>query len=164
MIKPIIGYKGLYTISNTGSVYSYYKKGILTPNSCNRYLTVRLYNGGVYTNPKIHQLVARAFVSGWFEGAVVNHIDEDKLNNHYTNLEWVTSKYNYSYSKDKRNEAIEQLQARYWLITHPNGEEEIIYNLHKFCIRNDLAASHMYSVAKGVRKQHKGFTVIGVKP
>lgn len=38
---------------------------------------------------RVHRLVAFAFVDGWSEDYnVVDHIDRDKLNNHYTNLRW----------------------------------------------------------------------------
>jgi hypothetical protein len=40
----------------------------------------------------IHAYVAKLFVAGYGEGLVVNHIDGVKLNNVYTNLEWVTVK------------------------------------------------------------------------
>ena len=43
---------------------------------------------------RTHRLVAENFVSGYFEGAVVNHKDGNKLNNHYSNLEWVTQQDN----------------------------------------------------------------------
>ena len=42
----------------------------------------------------IHQLVAECYVSGWFEGAEVDHIDNNFLNNHYSNLQWCTPTYN----------------------------------------------------------------------
>lgn len=38
----------------------------------------------------VHRLVAIAFVDGYKEGLVVNHLDGDKLNNDPKNLEWVT--------------------------------------------------------------------------
>lgn len=38
----------------------------------------------------LHRLVALAFCEGYKEDLVVNHIDENKTNNHYTNLEWIT--------------------------------------------------------------------------
>jgi hypothetical protein len=48
-------------------------------------------------NKLVHRLVAKAFVPGWFEGAVVNHKDENKRNNLPSNLEWVTFAYNLNY-------------------------------------------------------------------
>ena len=43
----------------------------------------------------VHRLVAKAFLAdSYFEGAEINHIDGDKLNNEVSNLEWVTSKEN----------------------------------------------------------------------
>lgn len=38
----------------------------------------------------VHRVVAEAFVTGWFDGATVDHIDGDRSNNHYTNLVWIT--------------------------------------------------------------------------
>lgn len=42
----------------------------------------------------VHRIVAKYFVDGWFDGAVVNHIDGNKHNNNYENLEWITQKDN----------------------------------------------------------------------
>ena len=47
---------------------------------------------------------------------------------------------------------------RIWLITYPNGEEQIISNLRKFCEDNNLDKT-MYDVVYGKLKQHKGYAV-----
>lgn len=47
---------------------------------------------------KIHRLVACCFVSNPNNYTEVNHIDKDKRNNHYLNLEWCSRKYNVRYS------------------------------------------------------------------
>ena len=43
---------------------------------------------------KIHRIVAELYVPGYFEGAHVDHIDGNRTNNHYTNLQWCTPEYN----------------------------------------------------------------------
>ncbi len=65
------------------------------------YCTIQLCKNGSYKKWMVHRLVAFAFpeICGeWFEGAVVNHKDEDKTNNHAENLEWVTQQYNLTYN------------------------------------------------------------------
>ena len=42
----------------------------------------------------IHRLVALHYVDNPNNYEYVNHIDGNKLNNHYTNLEWCTKSYN----------------------------------------------------------------------
>lgn len=50
---------------------------------------------GKGVNRYVHRLVAEAFhADTHFNGAQVNHIDGDKNNNHYSNLEWVTRSQN----------------------------------------------------------------------
>ena len=43
---------------------------------------------------KAHRMVAELYISGYFEGAHVDHIDCNPINNHYTNLQWCTPIYN----------------------------------------------------------------------
>ena len=38
----------------------------------------------------VHRAVAMLFCEGESKGLVVDHIDEDKTNNHFSNLRWVT--------------------------------------------------------------------------
>ena len=62
--------------------------------------TKNYYVVGIYKSPgvremiDIHRLVAEVHCDGYFEGAHVDHIDCNKLNNHYTNLQWCTKEYN----------------------------------------------------------------------
>jgi|LakMenE18May11ns_1017448.scaffolds.fasta_scaffold9665294_2 hypothetical protein len=42
----------------------------------------------------VHRLIALAFVANPLDKKFVNHKDGNKLNNHYTNLEWVTQSEN----------------------------------------------------------------------
>ena len=147
--KDVVGWEGLYKVSNSGSVKSLHRK---TPKTLNNtishrgYPKVTLFNNGVVKGKFIHRLVYEAF-----NGKVVNqinHIDEVKTNNHISNLEDVTSKVNNAHSK-----------AKLYNIVSPSGYEYRVHNLKKFCIDNSLDPYHMYSVHNGNRKSHKGWRV-----
>lgn len=108
--KEINGYEGLYMISNYGNVKSLNYKNhgtekILTPKKNNKgYFGVELFSNGIGKYFLVHRLVASAFVDNKENLPVVNHIDENKLNNNSENLEWCTYSYNTSYSLNKRKE------------------------------------------------------------
>ena len=51
----------------------------------------------------IHLYVAHGWVDGYFDGAEVNHIDYDRTNYDYKNLEWVTHKDNVEHSSKNTN-------------------------------------------------------------
>ena len=103
IFKDIEGYEGLYQISNYGNVKSLgnckYKKDKILKYSKDKdgYLYVGLCKNGKHKYIKIHRLVAEAFIENPNNYQQVNHKDEDKTNNHVTNLEWCTPKYNSNY-------------------------------------------------------------------
>ena len=90
-----------YEVSNLGNVRNK-KRGILLKQTMGRegrYLSVYLCNNGKENTQRVHRLVAEAFL-GKHPGMVVNHIDGDKLNNHYTNLEWCNISENTQHAYD----------------------------------------------------------------
>lgn len=116
MWKDIIGYEGMYQISNYGRVKSlprFYNqwRGGKTPIkgkilkhwaiNCG-YLNVRLANDGNCKNFSIHRLVATHFLQKIKGKNFVNHKDSDKTNNYYKNLEWCTQKENIKHSYDNK--------------------------------------------------------------
>tara|TARA_Y100000034_G_scaffold137029_1_gene218856 strand:+ start:8933 stop:9685 length:753 start_codon:yes stop_codon:yes gene_type:complete len=46
-----------------------------------------------------------------------------------------------------------------WLITHPDGKQELIENMSKYCKENNLSAGNMSSVASGKLNHYKGYLV-----
>ena len=44
-----------------------------------------------------------------------------------------------------------------WIFIHPDGKEEIVENLSKFCRKHSLNKAAMYEVYNGKRNHHKNF-------
>lgn len=108
--KDVIGYEGLYRVSNLGRVKSVLRKvkngsiirrvneKIMTPVfTRGGYLRVTLKNQGKEKTKTIHRLVAESFIPNPCNLPQINHKDENKLNNSTDNLEWCTAKYNSTY-------------------------------------------------------------------
>lgn len=85
IIKQIKGNEQYY-IGEDGSVF----KKLKPWKTSSGYYHVKL--AGKHYD--VHRLVASEFINNTNNLPVVNHIDEDKENNHYTNLEWCTQKDN----------------------------------------------------------------------
>lgn len=103
--KNVLGYEGLYKVSNLGNVLSLAKTDgngnkdrILKQENIVRnhttYKRVTLSKKGKVTRFQVHRLVAEAFIPHTIDNNIVNHIDNNGSNNHVDNLEWVTSSKN----------------------------------------------------------------------
>ena len=55
------------------------------------------------------------------------------------------------------NIAKAQIRKQKWLVTAPNGNEQIINGLYKFCMENNLNTGNMIHVSRGKYKHHKGW-------
>jgi hypothetical protein len=62
----------------------------------------------------IHQLVAKAFVDNPCEYNEIDHIDRNKLNNHYTNLRWISRFENASEPNYKSYTITDTLTGKIW--------------------------------------------------
>ena len=93
--KNIPGYKN-YMISENGDVYSLPRKKILAQAfNWAGYKVVTVTDDHGFRAPrKVHRLVYLAFVGKLDPSKVIDHKDDKKLNNHYTNLQQITSSEN----------------------------------------------------------------------
>ena len=80
-----------YLIGDNGEVYSKKSNSLLKPrHTKDGYVYYRLCKpGGIQKDFRVHRLVALAYVENPNNLETVNHIDGDKTNNHYSNLEWM---------------------------------------------------------------------------
>lgn len=104
-----------YKISNYGNLINI-KTGFKKKMIKNVYGKYSLSYKNKSKSLSAHILVASFFVKGrTSERKFVNHRDENKLNPHYTNLEWVTQKENviHSVNMKKFRRVINELQEKF---------------------------------------------------
>jgi hypothetical protein len=102
--KDIPNYEGIYQIDKEGNVKSTIRHGNTNSSGILKqrvgrggYKYVKLSKNGKVRNCTIHRLVALTFIENPNNLPMINHKDENKLNNCVSNLEWCTNKYNINY-------------------------------------------------------------------
>jgi hypothetical protein len=89
-----------YAISLDGDVFRF-KAGVwkkVNGEINHGYRRVNISINGVAKKYRVHRLVATEFVENPFNKPHVNHKDGNKLNNHFSNLEWCTASENEHHS------------------------------------------------------------------
>jgi hypothetical protein len=99
--RDVVGYEGLYRISNYGRVFSSKRIGnrkdrilVLLRRSNGNYRGVDLHKDGICKKQTVHRMVATAFIDNPNGYNEVNHKDGIPSNNHVNNLEWVSRSQN----------------------------------------------------------------------
>lgn len=163
MIKQICKLKGyenirdIYYINEKGNVYSYGNYGngksehpkILKQSlkPCGYMYVVLMTNDRKVKNFRVHRIVASAFVQNPNNYTIVNHLDENKTHNYYSNLEWVTARGNNDYSLAKRVYCYDLLGNL--LNVYPTVRDT--------CSELNLNSGHVACVARGEERQHKNY-------
>lgn len=146
--KDVVGYEGLYQVSDKGQVKSLRRNKILSPiNNGKNYMAVILTKNGQNKYCKIHRLVVEAFIPNPNNLPQVNHKDENKQNNCVDNLEWCSVEYNNQYSHNKA-------------IFQKNIKNEIIKKWESITIASktlNIQRSNINSVCLGKRQFAGGY-------
>jgi hypothetical protein len=118
--KDVVGFEGLYQISNYGRIMSFHRdcKPLSNKKNGHGYLWVDLYtgNGDTPCHVLVHRLVAKHFIENPENLPIINHKDENPENNHVENLEWCTNSYNIRYSllrRGRTNRTIRKIRTNH---------------------------------------------------
>lgn len=126
MMKDIPNYEGRYMINESGIVINHKGHVMRTAVSNAGYLRTSLMrenpkNKDDRDNVSIHRLVAKTFIPNPDNLPLVMHKDNDKLNNHVSNLKWGTEEENV-------RQAIED---GLWRPRSSSLETGMVYEVHK---------------------------------
>jgi hypothetical protein len=122
--KDVLGYEGIYQISNLGRVKSLSRRG---GNGCLKkdtflkpclekkgYFRYKLYKNSKGLNFLAHRLVANSFIENPFNKISINHIDSIKTNNSIYNLEWVSIMENNCHKSSKIKSSSKYVGVSYY--------------------------------------------------
>jgi len=163
IFKDIPNYKGLYQVSNLGRIkslkrivkkgYSYrtIKQKILNQLIINKYIYTGLRKNKKQKLYLVHQLVAIVFLNHKPDGhkIIVDHIDNNPLNNHVNNLQLITQRENTSKDRFRGNYSSKYLGVC-WNKKMGKWQVNIWVNYkNKYlgCFKTELEASKVYQNA-----------------
>ena len=167
--KDVVGYEGLYKVSNKGKVFSVERislqgrkiggQSLKPARNKYGYLWVNLCKNGKTKAEYIHRLVAQAFIPNPNNFPQVNHIDEVKTNNNAKNLEWCTSKYNANHGT--RIERITQTQSKKVKAINIKTGEVLTFNSAKEAGGEGYGKGEVSKACRGVYKSRRTGNLMG---
>lgn len=158
--KDVKGYEGLYQVSNYGNVKSLRSgKKIALNYDRKKYLTAHLCNKNGQKRIRVHRLVAEAFIPNEKRLPQVNHIDENKNNNYYKNLEWCDNKYNSNYgTRNKKISNSRKIQTKKIYQFSLDGDFIKEWeNIYEILSEIKIQKSSIYRCCEGLYKQAGGY-------
>lgn len=143
-------------ITDTGKEYNYKGKWIKQDKHTGGYRVYKFWDNGKHFHKYVHRLVAECFIDNKDSYKEVNHIDGNKTNNHFINLEWCDRAHNVNdYVKKGRGvygwRKIKQIDVNGSVVNSFNSIEEA-------ALKVNCTASNINMVLR-----QKGLTAAGYK-
>lgn len=167
--RPVVGYEGLYEVSDWGNVRSVDRivirrtrwnktiskkyKGTLLSLINGRYYKVEL-NNVIASKKLVHRLVAEAFIPNPNNLPIVGHLDCNTHNNSVENLYWCTQYENNNHPITKKRRSLSKMKP---LDQIDEITGEVVNSFESVKEARNNGFHHASDVANGKRKQDKGF-------
>ncbi len=124
--KPVVGYEGLYEVSNFGRVRKLEYR-LMSGHNHKGYVRVNLTKDGEKKSVFVHRLVAEAFLPNPDSYPIINHKDERPGNNRVDNLEWCDHKHNANWGTNKERISAHSKNKSAVVAVDIETGEEVIY-------------------------------------
>ena len=170
--KPVVGYEGLYEISNIGKVRSLrsstriidkQNKIMRQKMDSSGYFRVNLYKNGKPKAWLVSQLVALAFVPNVNGLPYVGHDNDIKTDNRAENLYWTNASENLMHNglhlkiAKKRNIQAVKDALSIPVIGIGKSGDKIAFKSYQEAERNGFSSAHICQCVNGTRDHHKGY-------
>lgn len=175
--KDVVGYEGLYQVSNYGRLKSLTKRCRIPNNTyisvpCERILVFDIINGyckitlcknGKTQKTSVHRIESLAFTPNPENKPCIDHIDGNRMNNCLYNLRWCTVKENMN-----NDITIQRISKSKMGVMNPFSKRVVQYNLDGSIVKvwdsiriaekeGGFDSSAISKCCKGKYKNHKGF-------
>ncbi len=159
--KDVIGYEGLYRVSNKANVKGLKRNAIVKSHLSNKgYFRINLCKNGISRSFSVHRLMAIAFIPNPENKKEVNHINEIRNDNILDNLEWVTKSENLNHGTALYRRSLKAINGK---ASKPVNQ----YSLDNKFIkrfpsiseaqRNGFTLICISKCCRGIRNKHAGF-------
>lgn len=150
--------KVVYKDGRVGTFKERILKPMLTKKGYHKYHLSSNEKEGYRTSKLSHRLVAEAFIPNPDNKPQVNHMDGDKLNNDYRNLEWVTNDENHKHKLENGLTPTTHTPKRVGKFTLDGELLQTFDSIYEAAKSVDSKQWLVSRVVNGQRKSFKGFS------
>ena len=153
-----VEYVDKYDISENGELRNRLTGRILKhKTNRNRYIFYTISVDGKLRDVSAHRAVAEKFLQKVDGHDIVNHIDGDKKNNYFTNLEWSTPSKNSKHAYDNGLSSLEHMELGVVQLDKSGNIINTFKSIRSAARAVGGHSGHITNCCKGKRSTHRGY-------